>query len=410
MPKKDEAAGAQGHTSNGRGTLLLERKFGTVQIRRASGTKSPDELAAIVELLDALTSTGRLDIVRRVQQGGIRAVELLRRQRAGLGIDLPNLDPVALDRLDVVGPRWLASRKGASEGHARNCRLHLKVVTKRWPTLTLDGLPGVLVTLRQEYEGKNHAVTFNQIRTSLLDLARWVGGGKRTALWTELQSVPKLRASISVQRAHNPLDVHTAVQLSNLLNQVAPGAGDAFMTLCTTGLRPSEYWGKRWQVLSDYSRISIRGTKSKAAVRSIPLVMLGSGPVAPTISYGRYSKMFRETIREYLRVKPEEPLPWTLYDCRRTFAVWMEEAGIPRTRRRLYLGHAKADVTDTYEERNSKGLDKAFQTDSETLTSYLLREWRSFRDRTETEGAKMKPQTAPQTPIRWDEDLLVKAS
>jgi hypothetical protein len=91
MPKKDEAAGAQGHTSNGRGTLLLERKFGTVQIRRASGTKSPDELAAIVELLDALTSTGRLDIVRRVQQGGIRAVELLRRQRAGLGIDLPNL-------------------------------------------------------------------------------------------------------------------------------------------------------------------------------------------------------------------------------------------------------------------------------------------------------------------------------
>ena len=340
MPKKEPSAGLQGHTSNGRGTLLLERKFGSIQIRRASGTKSAEELAAIVELLDALTRTGRLDIVRRVQQGGIRAVELLRRQRAGLGIDLPNLDPVALDRLEVVGPRWLASRKGASDGHARNCRQHLKLLTKRWPTLTLDGLPGVLVTLRQEYEGKHHAVTFNQIRTSVLDLARWVGGGKRTALWTEIQSVPKLRASISVQRAHNPFDVHVAVQLSNLLNAKVPGAGNVFMTLCTTGMRPSEYWGKGWQVLPTDSRVSIRGTKSKAAVRAVPLVLIGSGPVVPTISYGRYSKIFRETVRELGQVKPGEPLPWTLYDCRRTFAVWMEEAGIPRTRRRIYLGHA----------------------------------------------------------------------
>ncbi len=39
----------------------------------------------------------------------------------------------------------------------------------------------------------------------------------------------------------------------------------------------------------------------------------------------------------------------TPYDLRATFARWMQEAEIPRTRRRLYLGHGQADVTDSYE-------------------------------------------------------------
>jgi hypothetical protein len=31
--------------------------------------------------------------------------------------------------------------------------------------------------------------------------------------------------------------------------------------------------------------------------------------------------------------------------------MWMEDAEIPRTRRRLYLGHSAQDVTDRYEKR-----------------------------------------------------------
>jgi len=37
------------------------------------------------------------------------------------------------------------------------------------------------------------------------------------------------------------------------------------------------------------------------------------------------------------------------YDLRRTYANWLEGAGIPRTRRRLYMGHGARDVTDLYE-------------------------------------------------------------
>ena len=37
------------------------------------------------------------------------------------------------------------------------------------------------------------------------------------------------------------------------------------------------------------------------------------------------------------------------YDFRRTYANWLEAAGIPRTRRKLYLGHGASDVTALYE-------------------------------------------------------------
>jgi integrase len=40
-----------------------------------------------------------------------------------------------------------------------------------------------------------------------------------------------------------------------------------------------------------------------------------------------------------------------MYDLRRSFAVWMEEAGIPRSRRKSYLGHSAGDVTRLYERR-----------------------------------------------------------
>ena len=41
--------------------------------------------------------------------------------------------------------------------------------------------------------------------------------------------------------------------------------------------------------------------------------------------------------------------PITPYDLRRTYMKWLELAVIPRTRRRLYMGHGAKDVSDLYE-------------------------------------------------------------
>jgi integrase len=106
-------------------------------------------------------------------------------------------------------------------------------------------------------------------------------------------------------------------------------------TLATTGMRPKEYWGE-WSVYSNY--IHIHGTKTAGADRVVPSWWGTQKPVAAGMVASAGS---RHGIGGQV----------TPYDLRRTYANWLEDAGIPRTRRRLYLGHGAKDTTDLYEWR-----------------------------------------------------------
>lgn len=380
---------------------MLERSFGGVAVRRASGTTSKDELAEIIRILDALAQTGRLEVIRRVSDGNIKAIDLLHRSRLGLNLDTTSSSAGASDRLESVGKRWLAGRMSASAGHRRSLTQHLTLLLSRSSSLGLRDVPRELIKLRQEYELSGHAVTFNNIRTSMLDLARWVEGGKRSALWEEVRSIPKLKILRERQRSHNPFSPSKAREMRNYLNAAHPGAGEVFFALCVTGMRPSEYFSRRWTATPERALISIEGTKSAAAKRVVP--MLGVPYPVCEMSYFEYSKIFRQTQRGMVgAMSYAAPLSHTLYDCRRSFAIWMEEAGIPRTRRRVYLGHARADVTDLYEERSQKQMNAAIVADGKALTTYLVTAVKAESKRIDEEGARMYPQTKPPTPIQWD--------
>ena len=56
------------------------------------------------------------------------------------------------------------------------------------------------------------------------------------------------------------------------------------------------------------------------------------------------------------------------YDARKTFAGWMEEAGISRSRRRQYLGHQVGDVTEIYERVE---LARFLEEDGDRMKAYL---------------------------------------
>ena len=60
----------------------------------------------------------------------------------------------------------------------------------------------------------------------------------------------------------------------------------------------------------------------------------------------------------------------TPYDFRRTHSNWMEAAGIPRTRRRLYRGHGPRDVGDLYEDHEVTAF---LAEDRDRLLAYLKR-------------------------------------
>ncbi len=114
---------------------------------------------------------------------------------------------------------------------------------------------------------------------------------------------------------------------------------------------PKEFWGK-WEALGD--RIRIHGTKRDARDRVVPLIQ----PIA-------VPRITREAFRQRLEHRTSKRV--SPYDFRRTFARWMESAGITRARRIAYMGHQGGDVTSLYERSE--------------ITAYLeqdakaLREW-----------------------------------
>ena len=57
-----------------------------------------------------------------------------------------------------------------------------------------------------------------------------------------------------------------------------------------------------------------------------------------------------------------------VHDLRKTFSNWCEGAGIPRTRRRLYLGHGRRDVTDLYEEHD---VSSFLENDAKALRRFV---------------------------------------
>jgi hypothetical protein len=114
-------------------------------------------------------------------------------------------------------------------------------------------------------------------------------------------------------------------------------AAQIWWDTCCTGMGSTEFWGE-WTRLADRGRI--KGTKRPgrrwgSQGREVPLVSILAKPV---MSPGRYAKLLRKA-----GASP--------YQARHSYATWLEDAQIPRTRRMLYLGHAGKDITDRYERR-----------------------------------------------------------
>ncbi|MCH8873807.1 hypothetical protein IH824_13725 [candidate division KSB1 bacterium] len=130
--------------------------------------------------------------------------------------------------------------------------------------------------------------------------------------------------------------------------------GDAWWSMCCTGMGPDEYWSLKWRVGPNYVRIL--GTKRDARKRDVPLVC------APVVPITKTSSGFAQALR---KVTGGDVQP---YDGRRTFMHWMEEAGITRTRRRMYMGHAVKDVADLYERHE---LARFLDDDATKIGAYL---------------------------------------
>jgi len=326
-----------------RGTLVLDRICGPLgRLRIASGTHNKDEWRQLNGMLSQLVYDREWDVLELLKDRVVSPRRLyLARWR---GEKLPNAKD--LRPLGEALTAWLATFEGA-ESTKRRYGAIVRRCTARHPGATLGAVADVLANERVAAQAADTKVEWNLLRAVLLS---FMGStlGKRHALFMAVQDVPPLKVK---SRPGNP---QTVDQVRALVGQV-PAQAENLWGMALTGMRPGEWFSGRWEVLGD--RIVIHGTKTDAAESRIaPRVYPLARPVG---TYWQLVHALQDATASV--VQP--------HDIRRTFMVWAEDAGIPRTRRRQYLGHAVADVSELYERR--RDLEPWLAADAEKLRTFV---------------------------------------
>lgn len=297
---------------------------GVGRIHRRSGVTTERERRAIVAMLQELPKRGHVELVRRVQWGTLKPLELYAYYTAN------TLDELAGPQLDApIEPtltRWLDTADVA-ESTRQGRRDYLAALAVR-KGATFRELAEALKAYRETAIGT--PAMFNRTRMALLAFVR-DQLGQRNAVWLGLSDVPKLRERKQGGEGYVLAD---AIRIRDALGAAA---GRIWWGMCLTGMNPAEYWGE-WTVHQG-ERIHVAGTKRPGRVRDVPLI---DTPTRPELTRGG----FRSALERFNTAEGEEVTPKL---ARKTFDRWMQDAKIPRVRRKRYLGHGKRDVTDDYE-------------------------------------------------------------
>lgn len=304
-------------------TLLVDRNFkGVGRIKRASGTTQAKVRRKLSEMLTALHESGRLDVLRAIRDGQLAMLTVYDAYQRR-----------ALDALPLAGTlrplgeamqKWIDSAD-VSPKHAYSLGQSLKYFLGVQADAKVNDLPAILEQLRDTL-GVKHPRSFNYARVAASRFIR-ATLKKSHPLYGAVTDVEPRK--VTPKRKRQPL---TVAEMRNRFPDLTNHDDAIAWGIATTGMGAKEYWG-RWNVLAD--RIHIEGTKRKGRVRDVPLILQ---PAVP--------RVHRRTWEDHIRDKHVGVTP---YDLRRTYANWMEAAGIPRTRRKLYMGHGTKDVTDLYE-------------------------------------------------------------
>ena len=238
------------------------------------------------------------------------------------------------------------------------------------PNGIVADLPDAVRVLRVQMKG---ARSFNILRAYALAFARDTLG-KSSTVYQAIAGVTTRPTKKKIKK--HPLTPSEVLQIAAAFEAVRAeriaestakrgvrpieATGEDTIAMALTGMNPKE-WGGAWRVQPD--RVHIGGTKRPGRVRDIPRAFpcqLWPTPALPAPSVGtkNYWRWFREATQK-------AGIAATPYDLRRTFSNWMESAVIPRARRRLYMGHGAADITDLYEQHE--------------VTRYLLEDGEKLR-------------------------------
>lgn len=328
-------------------TLKIDRTFKVVgRIKKHTGTTVPAVRTQISKMLTHLEQNTRFDILRAIKFGQLSMLQVYDAyQRKDLD-SLPTaatLKPLAATMRDWIDA--LEEQEDCSPHHATSLRTSLGYLEEAAPKAALHELPHLVEQLRDSL-GREHPTSFNRLRSAALAFVRDTRR-RSDPMWIQI-------AAIKVRKVVRPPPhaLLTPERMRQLFPAPETDVVDAIAwSMVTTGMHQSEYWG-RWETKSD--RVHVEGTKRKARVRDIPLVRV---PTVPA--------MHQRTWENKIRNRTKELTPRSF---RQAYIQWLEEAGVPRTRRKMYIGHSAGDTTDLYER---KEIAEFLKVDAAKLRTFL---------------------------------------
>lgn len=342
------------HQYHGRGSLVIDRRFkGVGRIRRATGTTDEKMCRRLNEMLTSLYEGGRRDVLTLIRDRRLTIMEVWEHYRLGRWDEIPTSEH--LEPLERSFRNWIESLApgDCSEKH----RLSLGESCTRLVAASPKDARVVEVieavrNLRKTHQDR--ARTFNLARSAAQAFLR-ATVGRHSKLWQEVATIPPLRV---VPKFHkHPQTVAGALEIREALIEKGNStkAAAIWWALCTTGMRPAEFWGE-WDLQRD--RIVIVSAKRRQIVKRFV-------PKLVTIDEPELTQSGFDSALGRL------PMKVTPYDGRRTYANWLEGAGVPRTRRKLYLGHGQTDVTDLYEWHDVRAF---LEEDTAKLSQYITKQ------------------------------------
>lgn len=342
------------HKSGGRGSFIIDRRTRVGRIAVASGTTHAPTFRRLNEMITTLNETGRSDILRAIRESELSPLAVYESFRVNELHRLP-LGKELLPLKDAM-TSWNESAEVGKQRKADNKSAIKRLAEK---ASVIANLPDALLAVRVDCVKEKHPAQFNRIRATALAFLR--DTVKRShRLYGEVRDVALLKER--KRPAKHPLSWAELVQLSDLLTN--PRDNNALWTMALTGMGPKEYFIDGFEIAPD--SILIRGVKRERRARRVPHFWWQSFPA--TSSFDPDCAPPREMRRFGERLRAASGGTVHTYDLRRTYANFLEAAGVPRTRRRLYMGHAQQDVTDLYEEHEVRAYLKE---DADRLKRYL---------------------------------------
>jgi len=296
----------------------------------------------------------RLDILRGIRDGKLGPLIVYEAYVARRLDELPTTE--ALREVAPALDAWLLTADcGDDQRTAHKTAINRMKIALRKGAAVAD-IPAALRDVKQTLAKEGHAAQFNRVRSSIQAFLRDTLG-KSHGIYRAVTEIPAMTERKT--RKNNPQSVAQILELARKIEAAHVGA---LWGMSLTGMGPKEFFDG-WSITA--TGVRVPGTKREARDRIVPLVLgdrfSGANNRRELIADWRARK-FADALRTASDglVQP--------YDLRRTYANWMEAAGIPRTRRKIYMGHSVGDVTGLYEQHEVE----AFLTeDAAKLESFV---------------------------------------